>query len=690
MASYWSKRRRVIRTVRDMEKDILKEYEETLYNNKSHLDPCVNREPPFRISHVSQLDTPLASHVHMENDHTDGSLAGDDDVESDHVQMGNDHTDGSVAGNVESDSDSDSHDEHQLSQDLLMRSLRYWATSYSINLVALSALLSILKLFHPMLPKDGRTLLRTQHDVATTQMQGGEYYHFGLVQGILSRLKCLSLPVSLRTLTLQFNIDGLPLFKSSRLQFWPILAILKCDYTKSPFIVGIFCALSKPKCVVEYLQQFISDLKNVLANGVVHNGNRLKVLVSSFVCDAPARAYVKNIKSHNGYSGCDKCDQHGVWRKKMTYPETNVRLRTDSSYCDMIDEEHHLKQTLSPLTGTVKMVSSFPIDYMHLCCLGVMRKLLNMWLKGNLATRLPSQTVNSISSKLLGLHSHTPCEFNRKPRGLNELDRWKATELRSFILYWGPVVLKDCLPSEIYDNFMLFSVAMYLFLSPGISGQKVELAHRLMISFVEHFGQLYGRDQIVFSVHQLIHLADEYKQFGPLDNVSGFPFENYLGQIKHLLRKPHQPLQQVVKRLSEQPRCEVPLPTDEPVLQKIHTDGPLPQHFGVAVQYTKVSSSRFTLSTKQGDNCIEVGHSIAVVQNIVQEEDEVYVIYKRFRHQESYYTYPCESSCIGTYKVRELCDNIGVGKLGCIKRKCVLYPESEGNGLIAIPIAHMQ
>ena len=372
----------------------------------------------------------------------------------------------------------------------------------------------------------------------------------------------------------------------------------------------------------------------------------------------------------------------------MTYPETDVRLRTDSSYYDMIDEEHHLKQTLSPLTGIVKMVSSFPIDYMHLCCLGLMRKLLNMWSKGKLATRLPSQTVNSISSKLLVLHSHTPVEFNRKPRGLNELDRWKATELRSFMLYWGPVVLKDCLPSEFYDNFMLFSVAMYF--SPELSGQMVELAHRSMISFVKHFGQLYGRDEIVFTVHQLIHLVDEYKQFGPLDNVSGFPFENYLGQIKHLLRKPHKPLQQVVKRLSEMPHVARPLATDEPVLQNIHTDGPLPRHFNVALQYRKVSSSRFTLSTKQGDNCIEVGDTIAVVQNIVQEEDEVYVIYRKFRHQESYYTYPCESSCIGTYKVRELCDDIGVGKLGCIKRKCVLYPESEGNSLIAIPIAHMQ
>lgn len=496
--------------------------------------------------------------------------------------------------------------------------------------------------------------------------------------------------MNLTALTLQFNIDGLPLFRSSRLPFWPILAMLKCDYTKSPFIVGIFSGSSKPKCVVEYLQVFVNDLKNVLANGIVHNGKQLSVQVSSFVCDAPARAFVKNVKSHNGYSGCDKCDQEGVWRNhKMTYPETNVRLRTDSSYCDMIDEDHHLNQKLSPLTGIVKMVSSFPIDYMHLCCLGLMRKLLNMWLKGNLAYRLPSQTVNTISSKLLVLHAHTPTEFNRKPRSLNELDRWKATELRSFMLYWGPVVLKGCLPSEFYDNYMLFSVGMYLFLTPGISDQMVDFAHRLMISFVGHYGQLYGRDEIVFSVHQLIHLADEYKQFGPLDNISGFPFENYLGQIKHLLRKPHQPLQQVVKRLSEKPQVKVPL-TDEPVLQHIHTDGPLPQQFNVALQYTKVSNSRFTLSTKQGDNCIRVGNHIAVVENIVQEEDDVYVIYRRFRQQESYYRYPCESSHIGTYRVRELCDDIGVGKLSSIKSKCVLYPESEGNGLIAIPIAHMQ
>ncbi len=124
----------------------------------------------------------------------------------------------------------------------------------SLSLVALKALLSILRVFHPKLPKDARTVLKSQVDVPTTKMDGGEYYHFGLAKGLLSRLKCLTLPTDLHTLKLQFNIDGLPLFRSSKVQFWPILALVNCDYSKSPFIVGLFCGISKPKSVFEYLK----------------------------------------------------------------------------------------------------------------------------------------------------------------------------------------------------------------------------------------------------------------------------------------------------------------------------------------------------------------------------------------------------------------------------------------------------
>lgn len=101
-------------------------------------------------------------------------------------------------------------------------------------------------------------------------MEGGEYYHFGLANGLMSRLKSLTLPANLNTLKLQFNIDGLPLFRSSRLQFWPILAMVNVDYT---FLVGLFCGLSKPKSASEFLGPFIKDLNDILKRGIIYLGS---------------------------------------------------------------------------------------------------------------------------------------------------------------------------------------------------------------------------------------------------------------------------------------------------------------------------------------------------------------------------------------------------------------------------------
>jgi len=69
--------------------------------------------------------------------------------------------------------------------------------------------------------------------------------------------------------------------------------------------------------------------------GIVYNGRNVLVQVYSFVCDAPARALVKITKYHNGYSGCEKCVQVGVWQNKMTFPETDAKLRPDSNFNDL-------------------------------------------------------------------------------------------------------------------------------------------------------------------------------------------------------------------------------------------------------------------------------------------------------------------------------------------------------------------
>lgn len=92
-------------------------------------------------------------------------------------------------------------------------------------------------------------------------------------------------------------------------------------------------------------------------------------------------------------------------------------------------------------------------------------------------------------------------EFQHKLRPLIEYERWKATEFSQLLLYTGPVVLLGILPKELYDNFMLQSVAMSILLNPRICREMVDYTHSLTLLFVEHFGQLYGKDRISHNVH---------------------------------------------------------------------------------------------------------------------------------------------------------------------------------------------
>ncbi|KAL2087968.1 hypothetical protein ACEWY4_016796 [Coilia grayii] len=663
MASYWTKRRRVLAKAKEMENVILQEFNSTINRPE-------NVPPSDEQSDSALCETALDAES-MSWQHT-----GDNDIDNFNEQCSSDDNDLSVL------SSDDDNDPKEIS---LKDKLKQWASTFGINLVAITALLSILSTYHPELPRDARTLLGTTRKTNVEALGGGQYHHFGLVKGILSRLNSIHLPSSIQTIRLKFNIDGLPIFKSSKVQFWPILAMVDCDYTKTPFIVGLFCGTGKPSNVHEYLKAFMEDLRQMLSNGVTFRGKSLKVMVCSFICDAPARAFVKQIKSHNGYSGCDKCHQVGVWRNKMTYPDMNARLRSDEDFALMSDTDHHLQS--SPLTGIVQMVTQFPIDYMHLCCLGVTRKLIIFWMKSkNLAIRQPSNVITAISTKLIALRPHTPSEFARKPRELTEIDRWKATELRQFMIYSGPVVLKRCLPQDIFENFLLFSVGMFLLLSPNLSAPMIDFADTVLRGFVTHYAELYGQGEIVYNIHQVIHLADVYKKFGALDSVSAFPFENFLGKIKKMLRKPDLPLQQVVRRLSEVSDSYTPPPRVIPLLFEQHQDGPLPLQFCNAKQYRKAVRKDFCLSVKTGDNCIVVGQEIAVVQNIVEWSDSVFVVYKRFKYRESHFTYPCPSSNIGCFQVHTLGQELEVGHLEDIRRKCVLLPDQDH--FVAIPLLH--
>lgn len=71
------------------------------------------------------------------------------------------------------------------------------------------------------LPNDYRALLNTPRSVKITSVGDGDFWYNGIEKNLRSVFSNLNKDMSI---ALTFNVDGLPLFKSSQRSFWPILA----------------------------------------------------------------------------------------------------------------------------------------------------------------------------------------------------------------------------------------------------------------------------------------------------------------------------------------------------------------------------------------------------------------------------------------------------------------------------------
>ena len=95
---------------------------------------------------------------------------------------------------------------------------------------------------------------------------------------------------------------------------------------------------------------------------------------------------------------------------------------------------------------------------------------------------------------------------------------------------------------------------------------------------VTHFanGVTHFANGVTHFANGVTHFANDVKNFVCLDKLSGFPFENYLGCLKRLVRQPTFPLVQVIKRLIEMSNIHTPhihIPFSFPALRQHHLRG---------------------------------------------------------------------------------------------------------------------
>ena len=305
--------------------------------------------------------------------------------------------------------------------------LAEWKHTHGITDVAMNDFLQMLKRLGLDLPADARSLMQTPRNLVMKSIGGGSYYHFGIADHIQKLVEKNFISTDANEIKLQINIDGIPIFKSSNTQLWPILGKIvnaDCIPNANPFVIGIFCGQSKPADIQAYLQDFVEEVKFFETNllEIPNLKKHIKITILCFVCDAPARAFLKQTKGHNAYYRCERCAQKGVWKGKVTFPETNAPNRTDENFaCD----EDHVRHS-SPLTMlSLGLVSQFVLDPMHLVFLGVVKRLLWLWSKSPIvhACKIAPSQVRAISESLVNFQSYIPREFNRKCRSLHDLER---------------------------------------------------------------------------------------------------------------------------------------------------------------------------------------------------------------------------------------------------------------------------
>lgn len=333
-----------------------------------------------------------------------------------------------------------------------------------------------------------------------------------------------------------------------------------------------------------------------------------------------------------------------------------------------------------------------PMDYMHLVCLGVMKRLLTKyWVSGKPSpSKLCVRYRLEVSADLLRLQDSTPTDFTRKPRSLQELDYWKATEHRNFLVYFGPVVLKGHLESKFYRHFLKLSCAVTIPASPKLGMERCGDAERLLREFVMEAGALYGKGIYVYNVHSLVHLAQDVRKFGSLDSFSAFPFENFLGQMKKLLRSPSLPLQQIVRRISElQPASSTrPAPQVSCALKGPHNDGPVPPDFH-GKKYKKCVMVNTILSTKNADRCVRVSDgNIVLIENFLEKDCIMTICGKAFTTVKNLYSSPLTSSDLSVYEAGELSLSYFLWNVNNVLQKCVCLP-LQSNTFAIVPLLHM-
>ncbi|PAA86098.1 hypothetical protein BOX15_Mlig016445g1, partial [Macrostomum lignano] len=549
--------------------------------------------------------------------------------------------------------------ENSIPDDSINQFIKQWVIKFNIPIYSLDVLLPRLQEKYPTLPKCGKTLLKANLPQPIIQaISTGQIAYFGLRCFLNNKDFSFCNQADLVVF-----VDGFSLAKSSTSSCWAVLGLLGSNET--PFVIAIYQGHVKPTA-----SELMSPLINEI-NELMSDPSQTRLNLKYILADTPARALIKCIKGHTAFYSCDRCVIRGQRVEgRIVFDDFSVvPLRSNQSFRSKIDHHHHSGTSPLLALATFNMISQLPYDFMHLLCLGVVKRMISFWHCGPLGiSRLTSRARVAISERLELIRTFMPSEFNRKTRPLAQYKLWKATEFRTFLLYTGICALKNnWIPRQIFRNFCLLFIIARIMCSSSIEGHRKNMVARLIRVYLRSCKQSYSRIFLVYNLHALLHLPDDCELYGCLDSFSAFRFENALGFLRRRVRSGNLPFMQLVNRIREVTQVTtVNLQGSQQknieFFEKVSDC--LPRNIALQIDFQPIffAQAKFQglqLSVKhQRDSYFSFNGVATKLSKIFTRADcsSIYVIARCFKQKEDYFNFPCNSKSLGIFIASKLSD----------------------------------
>ncbi|KAE8742171.1 hypothetical protein FOCC_FOCC012311 [Frankliniella occidentalis] len=368
-----------------------------------------------------------------------------------------------------------------------------------------------------------------------------DIYDGNVYKALSSRGNILS---DANNISFSWYTDGIKLSTFSENEIWPFyLTINELPFQErtkpeNVLLAGIWFGSRKP--VPHLFLRGIREDFHSLNKGVqfrvpeVPEPVLVRGIVICGVCDLTAKALFLNMSHPSSTFGCQKCKIRSVkennqavykfqrYPQKRTYQETLVHA----------DKALKARRSVYGVKGTSALsfvyhpIETTAID-MHDAYIGI-SKVLNKAHFSEDHFKHPASLFGFLQLYDRRLCAIKPPYYVEKlPRSFAGFGKlWEPSELKVNLMIYSLPLLQDIMSVFHFEHHMLLVYGLYLLSKDSVTEQDVVLASEMLTDYCSRFEDLYGNAFLTCHVHQLIHLPDVVRDFGPLWVTSCAPYEN--------------------------------------------------------------------------------------------------------------------------------------------------------------------